>query len=104
VTAVHWALKHTLLFALAAFSEWAMLDSNQRPRRVSVYNNTVAYGFSIVITAALALVQAGRDTADLWEVLTFAGGAVLAFTIRRRDFLYLALGHRLEEDSTEVSC
>ncbi len=69
--------------------------------KASVHNNTIAYGFSIVITASLAVVQAGRDTAGIWEVLTFAGGAVLAFTVVEA-FVYLALRHRLEEESTEV--
>ena len=65
--------------------------------KASVHNNTIAYGFSIMITAALAVVQAGRDTAGIWEVLTFAGGAVLGFTLVEA-FVYLALRHRLEED------
>ena len=66
--------------------------------KASVHNNTIAYGFSIMITASLAVVQAGRDTAGIWEVLTFAGGAVLAFTVVEA-FVYLALRHRLEEES-----
>ena len=66
-----------------------------------MHNNTVAYGFSVVITAALAVVQAGRDTAGIWEILTFAGCAVLAFTVLET-FVCLALRHRLEEESTEV--
>jgi hypothetical protein len=66
-----------------------------------VHNNTAAYGFVIVITAALALVQAGQDTAGIWEVLTFAGCAVLAFTVVET-FVCLALRSSLEEESTEV--
>jgi len=69
--------------------------------KASVHNNAIAYGFSIVMTAALAILQAGRDTAGIWEVLTFAGGAVLAFT-GVEAFVYLSLRHRLEEESTEV--
>ena len=69
--------------------------------KASVHNNAIAYGFSITITAALAIVQASRDTAGIWEVLTFAGGVVLAFTLVEA-FVYLALRHRLEEESTEV--
>jgi threonine/homoserine/homoserine lactone efflux protein len=49
--------------------------------KTSVHNNAIAYGFSIMMTAALALISASRDTPGIWEVLTFAGGAVLAFTI-----------------------
>ena len=69
--------------------------------KASVHNNAVAYGFSIVITAALAILQASRDTAGIWEVLTFAGGAVFAFTVVEA-FVYLFLQNRLEEESTEV--
>ena len=69
--------------------------------KASVHNNTIAYGFSIMITASLAIVQAGRDTAGIWEVLTFAGGAVFGFTVVEA-FVYLTLRHRLEEESTEV--
>ena len=69
--------------------------------KTSVHNNAIAYGFSIMITAALALISASRDTPGIWEVLTFAGGAVLAFTIVEA-FVYVALRHRLEEESMEV--
>jgi len=69
--------------------------------KASVHDNAIAYGFSIVITAALAVLQAGRDTPGILEVLTFAGGAVLAFTVVEA-FVYLDLQHRLEEESTEV--
>ena len=69
--------------------------------KASVHNNAIAYGFSITITAALGVVQASRGTAGIWEVLTFAGGVVLAFTLVEA-FVYLALRHRLEEESTEV--
>jgi len=69
--------------------------------KASVHNNAIAYGFSIVITAALAILQASRDTAGILEVLTFAGGAVFAFTVVEA-FVYLVLQDRLEEESTEV--
>jgi hypothetical protein len=69
--------------------------------KASVHNNSIAYAFSIMITAALAVVSAGRDTPGIWEVLTFAGGAVLSFTVVEV-FVYFALRHRLEEESTEV--
>jgi len=69
--------------------------------KASVHNNAIAYGFSIVITAALAILQASRDTAGILEVLTFAGGAVFAFTLVEA-FVYLVLQNRLEEESTEV--
>ena len=45
--------------------------------------------------------SAGRDTPGVLEVLTFAGGAVLSFTIIEV-FVYFGLRHRLEEESTEV--
>lgn len=41
--------------------------------KASVHNNSIAYGFSIMITAALAILSAGRDTPGTLEVLTFAG-------------------------------
>jgi hypothetical protein len=69
--------------------------------KASVHNNSIAYAFSIMITAALAVVSASRDTPGIWEVLTFAGGAVLLFTVVEA-FVYFALRHRLEEESTEV--
>ena len=69
--------------------------------KTSVHNNAIAYGFSIMITAALAVVSAGRDTPGVWEVLTFAGGAVLAFTIVEA-FVYFGLHQRLKEEATEV--
>jgi len=69
--------------------------------KASVHNNTIAYGFSIMITASLGMLQAGRDSAGILEVLAFAGGAVLAFTIVEA-FVYLGLQHKLEEESTEV--
>jgi len=77
------------------------VDRYARGLKTSVHNNTVPYGFSVGITAALALVQAGRDTAGIWKVLTFAGCAVLAFTVVET-FVCLALRHRLEEEPTEV--
>ena len=54
-----------------------------------------------MVTAALAVLSAGRDTPGIWEVLTFAGGAVLSFTAIEA-FVYFSLGHRLQEESTEV--
>ncbi len=69
--------------------------------KASVHNNSIAYGFSVMITAALAVVSAGRDTPGIWEVLTFAGGAVLSFTVVEA-FVYFALHQRLEEESTEI--
>ncbi len=77
------------------------VDRYARGLKASVHNNTVPYGFSVGIAAALTLVQAGRDTAGIWEVLTFVGCAVLAFTVVET-FVCLALRHRLEEESTEV--
>jgi hypothetical protein len=77
------------------------VDRHASGLKASVHNDTVAYGFSVVITAALAVVQAGRDTASIWKVLTFTGDAVLAFTVIET-FVCLALRHRLEEESTKV--
>src|SRR5215217_4925830 len=57
--------------------------------KASVHNNAIVYGFSIMITAALAVLQAGRDTVGILEVLAFAGGAVFAFTLVEA-FIYLA--------------
>jgi hypothetical protein len=54
-----------------------------------------------MITAVLAVVSASRDMTGIWEVLAFAGGAFLSFTIVEA-FDYFALHHRLEEESTEI--
>ena len=43
--------------------------------KASVHNNSIAYGSSIMITAALAVVSSSRDRPGVLEVLTFAGGA-----------------------------
>ncbi len=69
--------------------------------KASVHNNSIAYGFSIMITAALAVLSASRDTPGVLEVLTFGGGTLAAFSVVEA-FVYLALRHRLEEGSTEV--
>ncbi len=82
-------------------SQRSFTDRYASGLKASVHNNTIAYGFSVMITAALAVVSAGRDTPGLWEVLTFAAGAVFSFTVIEA-FVYLALRHRLEEESTEV--
>ncbi len=44
-------------------------------------NNVTAYGYSVSITAAFALLQTSRsDTGDL-EIFAFAGGAVVVFAL-----------------------
>ena len=45
--------------------------------------------------------SAGRDTPGIWEVLIFAAGAIFSFT-GIEAFAYVVLGHRLEEETTEV--
>jgi hypothetical protein len=69
--------------------------------KTTVINNSVAYGYSITITAAIAVLAAGRGTPGVPEVLTFAGGALLAFTIVEVG-VYLGLQHRLKEETAEV--
>ena len=44
-------------------------------------NNVTAYGYSITITAAFALLQTSRSDTGVLEIFVFAAGAVVAFTI-----------------------
>ena len=69
--------------------------------KTTVFNNSIAYGYSITLTAAIAILAASRGTPGVPEVLTFAGGALLAFTIIEVG-VYLALQHRLEEEPSDV--
>src|SRR5215217_7604906 len=47
------------------------------PRR----NNVTAYGYSVSITAAFALLQTSRSDTAALEIVAFAGGAVVAFAV-----------------------
>ena len=44
-------------------------------------NNVTAYGYSISITAAFALLQTSRTDTGVLEIFTFATGGVLAFPL-----------------------
>jgi hypothetical protein len=49
--------------------------------RASVRNNASAYGFSVTITATMALLNSILGTPAALEILAFAGGAVVAFAV-----------------------
>jgi len=44
-------------------------------------SNVTAYGYSVSITAAFALLQTSRSDTGALEIFAFAGGAVVAFAI-----------------------
>ncbi len=44
-------------------------------------NNVTAYGYSVTITAAFALLQTSRTDTGASEIFVFAAGAVVAFAI-----------------------
>ena len=44
-------------------------------------NNVTAYGYSVTITAAFALLQTSRSDTGVLEIFAFAAGAVVAFAI-----------------------
>ncbi len=44
-------------------------------------NNVTAYGYSVTITAAFALLQTSRSDTGALEIFAFAGGAVVAFVV-----------------------
>jgi small-conductance mechanosensitive channel len=44
-------------------------------------NNVTAYGYSVSITAAFAILQTSRSDTGVFEIFIFAAGAVVAFAI-----------------------
>jgi hypothetical protein len=44
-------------------------------------NNVTAYGYSVSITAAFALLQTSRSDTGVLEIFVFATGAVVAFAL-----------------------
>jgi hypothetical protein len=44
-------------------------------------NNVTAYGYSVSITAAFALLQTSRSDTGVSEIFVFAAGAVVAFAV-----------------------
>ena len=44
-------------------------------------NNVTAYGYSVSITAAFALLQTSRSDTGVLEIFVFAAGAVVAFAL-----------------------
>jgi hypothetical protein len=52
-----------------------------RGLRASVRNNASAYGFSVTITASMALLSSIQGTPKALQIAAFAGGAVAAFAV-----------------------
>jgi hypothetical protein len=52
-----------------------------RGLRTSARNNGPAYGYSVTVTATLAILAAVEGAPRVLEVFTFAGGAIAAFTL-----------------------
>ncbi|WP_199430534.1 hypothetical protein [Qaidamihabitans albus] len=52
-----------------------------RELRLSLRNNSGAYGFSVLITCALAMLNALTGTPNAMQILVFALGAVASFLI-----------------------
>jgi hypothetical protein len=69
--------------------------------KTSVLNNTVAYGYSITITASYGVLNFMEDTPNLWNIIGFVCGAVLAFTMVEV-FVYVGFRHELVEEPIEV--
>jgi hypothetical protein len=69
--------------------------------KTSVLNNTVAYGYSIAITASYGILNVMEETPNLWDIIGFACGAVLAFTMVEV-LVYLGFRHELAEEPIEV--
>ena len=44
-------------------------------------NNVTAYGYSVTITAAFALLQTSRSDTEAAQIFAFAAGAVVAFAV-----------------------
>jgi hypothetical protein len=44
-------------------------------------NNVTAYGYSVSITAAFAILQTSRSDTGVFEIFVFAAGAVVAFAL-----------------------
>lgn len=55
--------------------------SHLRGLHASVRNNASAYGFSVTITATIALLNSILGTPAALEIAAFAGGAVTAFAV-----------------------
>jgi hypothetical protein len=72
-----------------------------RGLKTSVLNNTVAYGYSITITVSYGVLNVLEDTPNLWDIIGFGSGAVLAFTLVEV-FVYFGFRHELAEEPTEV--
>ena len=72
-----------------------MAEQQQRPQKhgsgflrlfeqgvdTATRNNVTAYGYSITITAAFALLQTSRPDTGVLEIFIFAAGGVLAFAL-----------------------
>ena len=69
--------------------------------KTSVLNNTVAYGYSIAITASYGVLNVVEDTPTLWDIIGFACGAVFAFTLVEV-LVYVGFRHELTEEPIEV--
>lgn len=72
-----------------------MADQEQRPQKrgsgffrlfergvdTATRNNVTAYGYSVSITAAFAILQTSRTDTGVLEIFLFAAGAVVAFAL-----------------------
>jgi undecaprenyl pyrophosphate phosphatase UppP len=69
--------------------------------RASVRNNASAYGFSVTITASMALLSSIQGTPTALQIVAFAGGAVVAFAVVE---LVVSWGFTqgLEDEPTDV--
>jgi hypothetical protein len=64
-------------------------------------NNASAYGFSVTITATMALLVSSLGTPGAWEIVAFASGAVAAFALVE----FVISGgyrHELEDEPSSV--
>ena len=82
-------------------SEESTAHSYLRGLHASVRNNASAYGFSVTITATMALLNSAVGTPSALEIAAFAGGAVAAFGVVE---LVVSRGftRRLEDEPTSV--
>jgi len=56
-------------------------ESLERGVRTSVRNNVSAYGYSVMITAAFAVLSASLGSPPVGDVFLYAGGAVTGVTV-----------------------
>lgn len=62
-------------------SDDGLKETIERGVRTSVRNNVSAYGFSVMITAAFAVLGASLGSPPVGDVFLYAGGAVAGVTV-----------------------